>query len=192
MHLQVGLLSVVGGEEIHQRRGEGVVGVEPDGLELGADLVHLVGVEALLDDGGDEAGELGLLVAAAGEELGVDEVEAAEGVGLLDAAEEVDAAVTAGVALDDGGGVDDLELVLVGGHGDVLAGEDADDGEEGAGGLPALGAAAGVVVGDVALEVDGDFVGRALALEGAAGEVGVASGQPVVDEGVDVERHICG
>jgi len=40
-------------------------------------------------------------------------------------------------------------------------------------------------VGDVAFEGDSDFVCRTMAVEVAAGEVGVALGDAVVDEGVD-------
>lgn len=43
-------------------------------------------------------------------------------------------------------------------------------------------------MGDVAFEGDFDFVGWAAAVEVAAGEVGVAFGEAVVDEGVD-RRH---
>ena len=81
----------------------------------------------------------------------MDEVQAVEGVGLvLDAAVHVGAAALAGVALDGGRGVDDLQLVAVLGHRDVVARHNGDDREHRAFRLPALGAAAGMVVGDVA------------------------------------------
>lgn len=116
-------------------------------------------------------------------------VEALEGVVLLDAAEEVHAAVLAGVALDGGGLVDDGQLGPVGGHGELVAGHDGNHGEERAGGLPALGAAAGVVVEDVGGERHFDGGGAALAVQLAAGEVGAALGEAVVDEGVERRRH---
>jgi hypothetical protein len=60
----------------------------------------------------------------------------------FDAAEHVHAAVLAGVALDHGRLVDDGEFVLARGDAQLVAGHDADDGEEGVGRLPAFGAAA--------------------------------------------------
>lgn len=189
-HLQVGelntsLLSSESGNEIHQRRGESIVGIKTVSLELGANSIHALGVIALLDDGRNEAGELRLLPALLLRKLGVNKVEAVEGVFLFDAAVHVDTAVGAGVTLDDGGGVDDLELGGVGLDGDIVARNDTDDGEKGAGGLPALGAATGVVVGDVALQRDNDLVGRAAALESSAGEIGVSLGEAIVDERVN-------
>lgn len=100
--LVAGLLSSEGSDQVHQRRRKGIVGLETVGLELAAHLINTLGVEALLDDGRDEGSELGLLPALLVRELDVNEVEAVEGVLLLDAAEEVDTAVLAGVALDSG------------------------------------------------------------------------------------------
>lgn len=89
-------------------------------------------------------------------------VEALEGVLLLDATKEVHATLLAGMALNGGGLVDHGELGLVGGHRELVLGNDAHDTEKGALGLPALGAAAGMVVQDVGAE--GDFDGRAAAV----------------------------
>jgi hypothetical protein len=105
-----------------------------------------------------------------------------------DAAKEMDAAVFACVALDGGGGVDNVQFVGVGGDGELVGGDYANDREEGAGRFPALGAAAGVVVCDVAGQCDFDFVGGALAVELSALEVGVAFDDAVVDCGVN-RRH---
>lgn len=55
-----------------------------------------------------------------------------------DAAKEMDAAVFAGVALDGGGRIDDVQFLGVGGDAEFVGGDDTDDGEEGAGGLPAF------------------------------------------------------
>ena len=104
---------------------------------------------------------------------------------LLDAPVHVGAAVLAGVADDDGFGVDGLEFGFVGCDGEVVAGDYADDAEEGAVGFPAFGAAAGVVELDVGIELNFDGVAGALALDFAAGLVGVAFCDAVVDEGVD-------
>ena len=102
------------------------------------------------------------------------------------------AAGAAGVALNCGVCVDHAELVGVGGHLDGVFGDDSDDGEERARGLPALGAAAGVVVGDVALEVYDNFVLGAAAVEVTARELGVALGHAFVDGRVERESHCYG
>jgi hypothetical protein len=188
--LNTGLLSSEGSNKIHQRGRQSIVGIKTVSLELGANGIHALRVISLLDDGRNEASELRLLPALLLRQLGVDEVQSVEGVGRLDAAVHMDAAVGAGVALDDGGGVDDLELGGVGLDGEVIAGDDTDDGEEGAGGLPAFRATAGVVVGDVALQGDDDLVGGAAALESSTGEVGVTLGEAVVDERVDGGHYV--
>lgn len=99
------------------------------------------------------------------------------------------AAETAGVALNRGVCVDDGELVAVGSHLHGVFGDDSDDGEERARGFPALGAAAGVVVGNIALEVYGHFVLGAAAVEVSSRELGVALGDAFVDGRVEGESH---
>lgn len=123
----------------------------------------------------------------------MNEIQALERVILLDAAEEVDAAGLAGVALDGGAGVEDVQFLRVGSHFDVVDGHDGDDGEERAFGLPALRAAAGVVVEDVAGDGYFYFVAGAVALEGSSREVGCAFSDAIVDQGVDRWCHVeCG
>src|SRR5579871_1501877 len=101
----------------------------------------------------------------------MDEVEAVERMaGVLDAAVHMRAASLAGVALDHSGGVDDLQLVAVLQHRNVLPWHDGDDGEVCALRLPALGAAAGVVMGDVALDANLDGVVGAFADQGPSSE----------------------
>lgn len=156
--LHASLLSSEGSDEVHQRRREGIISVQSVSLELGADSLHTLGVISLLDDGRHETGELGLLPALLLGKLSVDEVEAVEGVSLLDAAVHVNATVGAGVALDDSGGIDDLQLGGIGLNGEVVARNNTDDGEEGASGLPALRATASVVVGNVAFQRNNDLV----------------------------------
>lgn len=94
----------------------------------------------------------------------MDEVEALEGVLLLDAAEEVDAALLARVALDRRALVHDGELFRGARHAERGARDDAHDGEEGARGLPALGAPARVVVQHVGRDGDLDRVRLAVAV----------------------------
>lgn len=146
----------------------------------------------MLDDGGDKGSELRLLPALLVRELDVDEVQALEGVVLLDAAEHVNTAVAAGVSLDGSILVDDGELVTIGSDLDLVAGDDGNDGEESALRLPALGASAGVVVQDLAVEGDLDGVGRALAANLSAGEVVGALCEAVLEAGVEVVRHLGG
>jgi acetylornithine/succinyldiaminopimelate/putrescine aminotransferase len=142
-------------------------------------------LEPLLYNAADKGRKLRFLPPLTITELCVHEVQAFERVVIDDASEEMDTAFFAGVALDRRGGVDDMQFIGVGGHGDGVFGYYADDGEEGAAGLPAFAAAAGVIVGDVAGEGHFDFVGGAVAVELSACEVGVALLDTVVDRRVD-------
>src|SRR5690348_8594472 len=120
----------------------------------------------------------------------MDEVETIERMVLiLDATVHVRAASLAGVTLDHRGGIDDLELVAVLEHGDVLTRHHRDDREGRALRLPALGAAAGVVVRDVALDADLDRVVRAFADQRAAGKAAAALFDAVVDRGMECNSH---
>ena len=76
------------------------------------------------------------------------------------------------------------------GNGDGVAGNYSDDGEQRSGGLPALRAATGVVVSDIAGQLNHDLVGGAFAVEVTAGEVGVPFGDAVVEERVEGGRHV--
>jgi hypothetical protein len=190
--LDLGLGSGPRGNGVHQRGRQSIVGLEAKILELSSDLVGLVSGEALLNDGRDKGGELRLLPALVIRELDVDKVETLEGVIILNAAEEMNAAVTAGVSLNSSALVNDSELVTVGSDLDLIAGNDSDDGEESTLGLPALGASASVVVSDLAAEGNLDRVGGALAAELATGEVGRALGDAVLEAGVEVVRHLVG
>lgn len=91
------------------------------------------------------------------------EIQPLERMGFLDATIHVHAAVLAGVAEDHGRRVDDVEVGGVGDDGEVVDWDDGHDGEEGAGRFPAFGAAAGVVVEDVAFECHADRVRGAVA-----------------------------
>ena len=109
---------------------------------------------------------------------------------LFDAAVHVHAAVFAGVALDHGGLVDDLEFVLARANRQFVYRDDCDDAEQRTVGLPALGAAAGVVELDVRVERYFHGAAGAFAVQFAAGEVGVAFLEAGVDEGVK-GGHCC-
>src|SRR5687768_17984400 len=96
------------------------------------------------------------------------------------------AAAGAGVALDRRLLVDDLQLVGVRGHAQVVPADDTDQREGRALRLPALGAAADVVEGDVALDLHADSILRALARQRAAREIARALLHAVVDGWMDV------
>lgn len=119
----------------------------------------------------------------------MDKVQAVEGMRLLDSTIHVNTAVSTGVALDHGARVEDGQLRRILGYADVFTRNDTDDREQGSGGLPALGAATGMVVGHVALEGNHHLVGRTVAVKGSAREVGVALGDAVIDERVERECH---
>src|SRR5271168_2328483 len=99
----------------------------------------------------------------------MNEVEAVERMPLVfDAAIHVRAAHLAGMPLDGLRGIDDVKLVAVLEHGHVLARYNGNDRENSALRFPALGAAAGVVVRDVALDADLDRLVLAFADEHTA------------------------
>lgn len=85
------------------------------------------------------------------------------------------------VSQDRGGGIEDVEFGGVGGYGEGGGGDDANDCEEGPGGFPALGAAAGVVVEDVSFDSDFNFVGGAEAFQDPALEGGGAFCDAIVE-----------
>ena len=97
--------------------------------------------------------------------------------------------VSAGMSLNSGALVNDVELVLVGSHLELVLGDNTNDGEEGALGLPALGAAAGVVVGNIARKDNLNRVALAVASTLAAFEIVAALGEAVVDRGVKRDGH---
>lgn len=118
---------------IHQIRAQAIIALQALLLERSPHIAHLLRLKALLDDAAHERRELRLLpLVLLRSELGVNEVKALKGMVDFDTAEHVHAAVLAGVALDDGRLVDDGEFVGVGGHGELVAGHDADYAEEGA------------------------------------------------------------
>ena len=95
------------------------------------------------------------------------------------------------VTLDGGTFVDDLEFILVLGDFELVDWHNAHDGEQGALGLPALRASAGMVMRDVAAQGDLYGIRGAVALKFAAAEVGVAFLEAVVDGGVERGHSGC-
>lgn len=95
----------------------------------------------------------------------------------------------AGVALDHRTLVDDRQLVAVPGDRDLLARDDTDDRERRALGLPAFGAAARMVVRDVAVDRHRDGAVGAMTAERTAGEIAGAGGHAVIEHRVEGYGH---
>src|SRR5260370_41639852 len=120
----------------------------------------------------------------------MDEVEAVERMPLvLDATIHMRAASLAGASLDGRRSVDDVKLVAVLEHLHIVARDDGDDGEGRPVGLPAFGAATGVVVGDIALDAYLDRLVLAFADEGSTGKAARTLLDAIIDRWVDVNCH---
>jgi len=180
------LLRSVRRNHVHQIRAQAIIALQALLLERRPHIAHLLRVKALLDDTAHKRRELRLLpLVLLGPEFAVHKVKALEGVVNFDAAEHVHAAVFAGVALDHGRLVDDVQLLAVGGDGELVAGYDSDDAKEGVVGFPAFGAAAGMVEGHIGVEGDFDGLRLALAAKLAAVAVVCLLLDAAVDEGVE-------
>src|ERR1043166_4734303 len=178
-----------GREHVHQRRVQRIVRLEPELAQPGADAGHLRRVDAALDHRRHERRELGRPGAGLAEQLGVDERQPLERVDLLDRSVHVRAARGAGVALDQRRFVDDGEPIAPRQHLDLVAGHDGDHREDRPRWLPALGAAAHVVVRDVRANRDLDWRRRTATRQRAAGELAIAGLEPGIDRRMDVDRH---
>jgi hypothetical protein len=117
----------MGGDRIHKGRREAVIGLQIQLPQPPTDAIHLIRRSAGFDDRGDESGELGCRPAGFAGEFGVNEVEAMEGMlGVLDPAIHVNTAIPAGMALNGGGAIHDLELVTIRRNAHVVASHDRD------------------------------------------------------------------
>src|SRR5438132_1395330 len=135
-------------------------------------------------------GETWGLPAALLRQLDMEEVEAEEGMSLvLDAPVHVHTAPGAGVALDGGLLVHDLELLVVRGHADLVPSGYADQREQRAFGLPALGAAAHVVERHVRRDAHRHRIARAPAGECSACEARRALLYTLINQGVNLDCH---
>src|SRR6516165_8539339 len=118
------------------------------------------------------------------------EVQAVERMALvLNAPIHVRAAALASVALDHGRRIDDRQLVAVFEDRKVVAGNDSDHREHRSLRFPALGAAAGMIVGDIALDADLDRPILAFADECAAGKAAGALLHSTINRWVDMSSH---
>jgi len=95
------------------------------------------------------------------------------------------------MTLDRGVFVEDVKLVGVGCHFEIRDWDDGDDGEEGASWFPALRAATGVVVEDIARNSDFYLLCLlwAVTVQFSTGEVRVAFCDAVVDQGMERGCH---
>src|SRR5579871_2715361 len=153
----------MGRDQVHERRRQTVIGLEAELLEPGAHCAHLIGRCARLDDRGDEGRKARLFPARLLRQLRVEEIEAIERVLLvLDAPVHVYTATGTGIALDRRLLVDDLELVGIRRHRDLVASANANNGESRPLRLPALGTAARMVERDVRSDTHRDRVAGAL------------------------------
>jgi hypothetical protein len=117
----------MGGNKVHQSRREAVVRLEMQLFEPRADGRHLIGRRPRLDDRGHKRGELGGRPAALLRKLSVDEIEPIERMlRVLDAAVHMRTTTGAGVSLNGGIGVPDLELVGVLGDTEFVARHNGD------------------------------------------------------------------
>src|ERR1035437_7831696 len=120
----------------------------------------------------------------------MDEIEAVERMRLvLDAAVHMRAANLAGVPLDCRRGIDDVKLVAVFEHLHIVPRDDGEHRKDCALGFPAFGAAAGVVVGDIALDADLDRLVLAFADKRSAGKCARTLLYSAVNRWMDVNSH---
>src|SRR5262245_65550050 len=99
-------------------------------------------------------------------------------LGVLDAAVHVHAAIPAGVSLNGGVGIHDLELFSVLGHTELVARHNGDLREQGARRLPALGASTDVIIGALGRHAHLDGIARAFAHECPPSATSAAASPP--------------
>jgi hypothetical protein len=159
-------------DRVHQRRRETVVRLGSELTQSAAHGVLIRRVGATLDDRGDERSEARRRPARFGRQFSVNEIEAVERMfGVLDPAVHMYAAALAGVTLNSGVGIDDHELARVFRHRQLVARHHRHYREERTRRLPALRAAASMIVGGLRIDRDFDRILRAFADECAAGKI---------------------
>src|SRR6202140_3855588 len=180
----------MGGDRIHQRRRQTIIGLKPEFLETRPDRTHLGGVDAGLNHRGHERRKSRSCRTAFCEKLGMDEVQAIERMRLvLDPAVHMRTANPASVPLDRRRCVDDVKLVAVLKNCHVVPWYNGDHRKGRAVGLPTFGAAAGVIVGDVALDADLDRLVLAFADKGSAGKAARTLLYSAINRRVDMNSH---
>lgn len=101
---------------------------------------------------------------------------------ILDSAEHMNATVSARVVLDGSRFVDDLQLVAICGHANVVPGHDCNHGKQSTFGLPALAATAGVIVCASRSHGNLNLVCIAATVQGSTREI-IATGMDAVVDG---------
>src|SRR6202012_707635 len=183
-------LGYMGRDRIHQRWRQTIIGLEPDFFQPRPDVGHLSRVDAGLDHRRHERREAWSGPAAFGKEFGMDEVEAVERMPLIfDPAVHMRAADLAGMTLDRRRCVDDLQLVTVFENRHVVARNHRDNRKGCPFRLPAFGAAAGVIIGDVPLDADLARPVRTFAYQRATGKTAGALLYSIVNRWVDMNSH---
>src|SRR6218665_276028 len=121
----------------------------------------------------------------------MNEIEIIERVALvLDAAIHMRAAACAGMALDRCGLIDDAQLVAILQNSDVLARYHGHDGEYRTVRLPAFGAAACMIMGDVTFDADFHFAVRAFADQRTAREMPTTCFDAAINRRMDMSSHL--
>src|ERR1700716_3283141 len=108
---------------------------------------------------------------------------------VLDAAVHMRSALLAGVSLARRRAIDDLQFIAVFEHRHIFARHNGDHREDCPVGLPAFGAAAGMVVGDIALDADLDRPVLAFAEQRSAGKAARTLLYTAVNGWVDMNSH---
>lgn len=111
----------------------------------------------------------------------MDKVESLKCMLLLNTSKKVDATLLAGKTLDDSALVNDGQLILVGCGLDFINGNDADNGEESACWLLALGTSACMVVQNVASNRHLHYVAFAMAMQFSTRKVVVSLSEAIIN-----------
>jgi hypothetical protein len=94
------------------------------------------------------------------------------------------------MALDRRRGIDDLKLVGIGGDLEIVARHHRDHRKQRALRLPALGAAADMIVGGIAFDPDLDRIAGAFAMKRPAGEISITGLDAVIDGRMDLDGTV--
>lgn len=179
-----------GCDVIHEARAQAVIGFEIEVSQANAHAVHLCGFVATFDDRRYEGRKAWLCPTRFVETFRMYERQTFERMFTFDGTVEMDAAFLAGMPLDKCGRIDNGEFVGVFQHLDAVCRCDRNDGEGRAFRLPALGAAAGVIVRDVALDAHLHGIALAIANKRAAGKGSIGCVKSCIDKGMYVySRH---
>jgi hypothetical protein len=137
---------------VHQPRRETIIGFELQFSQPPPNAVHAAGIDARLDHRRDECRKARGRPTGFLEPLGMDEIQPLERMLAFDRAVHMNAAFDTSVSLNQRARVDDFELVAVFKNFDVFVRSDGDDRQDSAIRLPAFGATASMIVGDLSFD----------------------------------------